>query len=347
MALIGAADQERLRERFARDDAAGAAAVFHADARLRDVPADAPDSRRAAAAVGQDHHRGNQLRPRAGQGETVRDRSRAGRSRSSGRTRRAQNATRRSGFSARRPATSSCRSSRPCCSSAARRRRCPPRASRASPPWTTPVDGACVHDADLPALSARRQRGARDGVRQPQHHGLRRRGHGVSGSRPPLSGHRRPEDRRRSTPATPLTSSRFSARCRRTSSCRRRSRPSVTSPSSSRPKRRVRQAICSSWRSSWRSRRCRSAPARRRPSPIASRFPSPSITGCRSRRPSPTSTAAPLELRMSRSSPGRYALHDFAKNVYDVHAAGAGRPRAGDRPGPIRRDGPSPRTAAR
>jgi predicted metalloprotease with PDZ domain len=30
--------------------------------------------------------------------------------------------------------------------------------------------------------------------------------------------------------------------------------------------------------------------------------------------------AAPLELRMSRSSPGRYALHDFVKNVYDVHA---------------------------
>ena len=30
--------------------------------------------------------------------------------------------------------------------------------------------------------------------------------------------------------------------------------------------------------------------------------------------------AAPLELRMSRSSTGRYALHDFAKNVYDVHA---------------------------
>jgi predicted metalloprotease with PDZ domain len=30
--------------------------------------------------------------------------------------------------------------------------------------------------------------------------------------------------------------------------------------------------------------------------------------------------SGPLELRMSRSSPGRYALHDFAKNVYDVHA---------------------------
>ena len=30
--------------------------------------------------------------------------------------------------------------------------------------------------------------------------------------------------------------------------------------------------------------------------------------------------AGTLELRMSRSSPGRYALHEFAKNVYDVHA---------------------------
>src|SRR5262249_46298934 len=29
---------------------------------------------------------------------------------------------------------------------------------------------------------------------------------------------------------------------------------------------------------------------------------------------------APLELRMSRSSPGRYSVHDFAKNVYDVQA---------------------------
>src|SRR5262245_41571264 len=27
----------------------------------------------------------------------------------------------------------------------------------------------------------------------------------------------------------------------------------------------------------------------------------------------------PLQLRMSRSSPGRYALHEFAKNVFDVH----------------------------
>ena len=44
---------------------------------------------------------------------------------------------------------------------------------------------------------------------------------------------------------------------------------------------------------------------------------------------------APLELRMSRSSPGRYSLHDFAKNVYDVHAfASDGRELTTTRPDP-------------
>ena len=33
--------------------------------------------------------------------------------------------------------------------------------------------------------------------------------------------------------------------------------------------------------------------------------------------------ADPLEIRMSRTSPGRYALHEFAKNVYDFRATGA------------------------
>ncbi len=49
----------------------------------------------------------------------------------------------------------------------------------------------------------------------------------------------------------------------------------------------------------------------------------------------------PLELRMSRSSPGRYALHEFAKNVYDVHACRWRRHRAGDHPSepiPMERD---------
>src|SRR4051794_40040718 len=42
-----------------------------------------------------------------------------------------------------------------------------------------------------------------------------------------------------------------------------------------------------------------------------------------------------LELRMSRSSPGRYSLHDFAKNVYDVHAFSAdGRELQPSRPDP-------------
>jgi predicted metalloprotease with PDZ domain len=43
----------------------------------------------------------------------------------------------------------------------------------------------------------------------------------------------------------------------------------------------------------------------------------------------------PLQLRMSRSSPGRYALHEFAKNVLDVRATdGQGRPLSVVRPDP-------------
>src|SRR5262245_55849640 len=49
--------------------------------------------------------------------------------------------------------------------------------------------------------------------------------------------------------------------------------------------------------------------------------------------------AGPLELRMSRSSPGRYALHEFAKNVFDVRAADeAGRPLPLSRPNPYQWD---------
>lgn len=45
--------------------------------------------------------------------------------------------------------------------------------------------------------------------------------------------------------------------------------------------------------------------------------------------------AGPLELRMSRSSPGRYALHEFAKNVYNFRATGAdGRDVQVTRPNP-------------
>ncbi len=43
----------------------------------------------------------------------------------------------------------------------------------------------------------------------------------------------------------------------------------------------------------------------------------------------------PLQLRMSRSSPGRYALHEFAKNVFDVHVTDqAGQPLTVTRPNP-------------
>ena len=42
-----------------------------------------------------------------------------------------------------------------------------------------------------------------------------------------------------------------------------------------------------------------------------------------------------LEARMSRSSPGRYALHEYAKNVFDLHAFdGAGKELSVERPNP-------------
>src|SRR5688572_6722136 len=45
--------------------------------------------------------------------------------------------------------------------------------------------------------------------------------------------------------------------------------------------------------------------------------------------------AGPLELRMSRTSPGRYAVHEFAKNVFDVRITdGAGRALTVTRPNP-------------
>ena len=44
-------------------------------------------------------------------------------------------------------------------------------------------------------------------------------------------------------------------------------------------------------------------------------------------------TADPLDIHMSRSSPGRYALHEFAKNVFDLQITdGAGRPLTPVRP---------------
>ena len=53
----------------------------------------------------------------------------------------------------------------------------------------------------------------------------------------------------------------------------------------------------------------------------------------------PLLPSTPLEARMSRSSPGRYALHEFAKNVYDVHAFNSkGQELAVTRPNPYQWD---------
>jgi hypothetical protein len=57
-------------------------------------------------------------------------------------------------------------------------------------------------------------------------------------------------------------------------------------------------------------------------------------------------SADTLELRMSRSSPGRYSLHDFAKNVYDVHPSPPTARAAHHKTGPLLA-GTSPVTAAR
>ena len=48
---------------------------------------------------------------------------------------------------------------------------------------------------------------------------------------------------------------------------------------------------------------------------------------------------APLQMRMSRSSPGRYAIHEFAKNVYQVWVVdGQGKPLTFTRPSPYQWD---------
>jgi predicted metalloprotease with PDZ domain len=53
----------------------------------------------------------------------------------------------------------------------------------------------------------------------------------------------------------------------------------------------------------------------------------------------PDVSAATLQVRMSRSSPGRYAVHEFAKNVFDVHAFdGRGKELAVTRPNPYQWD---------
>ena len=47
----------------------------------------------------------------------------------------------------------------------------------------------------------------------------------------------------------------------------------------------------------------------------------------------------PMQLRMSRSSPGRYAIHEFAKNVYQVWVVdGRGNPLTFTRPSPYQWD---------
>ena len=62
-------------------------------------------------------------------------------------------------------------------------------------------------------------------------------------------------------------------------------------------------------------------------------FPEPEHRFAQVEATFPDAGASPLEVRMSRSSPGRYALHEFARNVFDVQAFdGNGQPLVFERP---------------
>jgi predicted metalloprotease with PDZ domain len=94
------------------------------------------------------------------------------------------------------------------------------------------------------------------------------------------------------------------------------------------PRRRVRLALLVSGMVLWQAASFAAGPIEYRFS-----FPEPQHRWMQVECTFPDLPADALELRMSRSSPGRYSLHDFAKNVYDVHVFGAdGRERPASRP---------------
>jgi predicted metalloprotease with PDZ domain len=64
-------------------------------------------------------------------------------------------------------------------------------------------------------------------------------------------------------------------------------------------------------------------------------FPSPEHRWMQVEVRFPAVPTGPLQLRMARTSPGRYALHEFAKNVFDVSIVnGKGQPLVATRPDP-------------
>jgi predicted metalloprotease with PDZ domain len=70
-------------------------------------------------------------------------------------------------------------------------------------------------------------------------------------------------------------------------------------------------------------------------------FPAPEHRWMQVQVKFPSVPAGPLQVRMARTSPGRYALHEFAKNVFDVAIAnGKGQPLTATRPDPHQWDIP-------
>ena len=178
--------------------------------------------------------------------------------------------------------------------------------------FTTPTCPHCPR-----AVSAR----PRDGGGESASDRVCRRGHRIPGSRAPLSGHRRAEDGRRR--AGRDSRRRSGGRLHRAGA--RRLHESQADDATRRFAVVVVVAALLPVLSS------------RATEPVAYRFtfPEPEHHWMQVEATFPDLAAAPLELRMSRASPGRYSLHDFAKNVYDVHAFGAdGRELPTSRPDP-------------
>src|SRR6187397_1084250 len=62
-------------------------------------------------------------------------------------------------------------------------------------------------------------------------------------------------------------------------------------------------------------------------------FPAPQHRWMQVQVKFPNVPQGPLQVRMARTSPGRYALHEFAKNVFDVAIVnGKGAPLTATRP---------------
>ena len=177
---------------------------------------------------------------------------------------------------------------------------------------------ARVLDADVSALSPGRDAGARDCVGEPARHRVRRGGDRVSGPGAPLPRHWSAEDGHQ------RSQSRSSEPSPKTPSSSRRSPASMVRHQQTWPSERPMSTRAWTAGAILLAAALASQVVLRSETAVSYRFsfPEPQHHWMWVEASFTELSSAPLELRMSRSSPGRYSLHEFAKNVYDVEAAG-------------------------